>query len=135
MAEACIDAEGDLELGLYTKPESHVALKSVEIPLFPAIEYLSAICERDHIQPGGAKACVRPIEKPDLVGGQQQIVGAHVEVQQGVADDRVWSTGLEIGQRLQVALRPGVQLAPVGCMFVRFGPKISRSRSLLEPGT
>jgi hypothetical protein len=23
----------------------------------------------------------------------------------------------------------------MGCMFVRFGPKISRSRSLLEPGT
>src|SRR5205814_719463 len=60
-------------------------------------------CKTDHVQPSCADPRVGPIEEPDGIGRQQEIVGADVEVEQGFARYGFRGARLEVGQGIKMA--------------------------------
>ena len=61
------------------------------------------------VEPGGSGARVRPVEEPDVLGREQQIVRPHIEMQECVSRHRGRRQRFEISQPLEMAARPGVE--------------------------
>ena len=93
--------------------------------------------ERDHVQPRRADAGVRPVDEPGALSRQQDVVRAHVVVQERIARQRVGDGVLDRHQRIQMASRPFVHPVEPGRPFVaeRRQLRSPRKRSPAMPTT
>ena len=66
--------------------------------------------EAEHVQPGRAGAGVRPVHQEHLLRRQEQVVGANIQVNEGVSFYGGGSALFQIRQPVQVARRPGIQI-------------------------